>query len=67
MNQVLKHNYVEIKQSSKVEIFYHYFVNQLSRLSMRSSPLAKKLRYLHICLHNEVGVLSNHILMYINH
>ena len=55
-----------MKQSSKVQIFYHYVVNQLSHLSMRSSPLAKKSRYLHICLHNEVPVLYNHIFGYIN-
>ena len=28
--------------------------NQVSRLSMRSAPLARKSGCLHICLHNEV-------------
>ena len=62
--RVLNHNkYVEIKQFSKEDIsnkiiFYRYFVNQVSRLSMRSAPSARKSGCLHICLHNEEYLIT---------
>ena len=40
-------------------IVLYCIVNQVSRLSMRSAPFAKKSGCLHICLHNEVRFLSN--------
>ena len=36
-------------------------VNQVSRLSLRTAPFARKLRCLHFCLHNQVRVLSNNL------
>ena len=63
--RVLNHNkYVGIRQFSDEDIkqkiyFYRYFFNQVSRLSMRSAPFARKSGCLHIYLHNEVRVLSN--------
>ena len=42
-------------------VFSHYFVNQVSRLSMKSAPFARKSHCLHSCLHNEVRVLPNNL------
>ena len=46
-----------IKQFSKVDIKQNNisFVKQVSRISMRSVPFARKL----VCLHNEVRVVPN--------
>ena len=51
-------------------LFYRYFVNQVSRLSMRSAPFARKsVRCLNIYLHFifVFYLISNHIFVYINH
>ena len=57
---ILAHGVSQYEQFSKVDIKY-YFFNQVSRLSTRSSPFARKSRCLHtsICLLNDVRILSN--------
>ena len=70
--RVLNHNkYLEIKQFSKVDIKQNNistvnFVNQVSRLSMRSSAFARKSGCLHIGLHM-FYLISYHICVCINH
>ena len=52
-----------MKQFSKVDIKLNNIstvvANQVSRLSMRSAPFARKSGCLHICLDNAVRVVSN--------
>ena len=76
--RVLNHNiYVEIKQFSKVDIKQNNistvillrYLFQVSRLSMRSAPFARKSGCLHIYLHFifVFYLISNQIFVYINH
>ena len=75
--RVLNHNkYVEIKQFSKEDIKQNNISTiillikfQISRLSMRSAPFARKSGCLHIYLYFifVFYLISNEIFMYINH
>ena len=57
------------KKTSTKSYFYRYFVNQVSLLSMRSPPFARKSGCLHIYLYFRFVfyLISNQIFMYINH